>query len=250
MRGPADAWTAAACRSDLFIDRHAAREGVGLLGGRAARGMRADNSVEQRRKVPSQAVRSSSSGTSATPWMLQRCPLRVDHADPAPTAAPRAVHISVNRSSSVRGTATSTRPADSENSCTNGSMVLGAGTPRAPVSPIRHISTMRLGQAAVGQVVRGRHHAVAGAGHQDLAQQLLARPGRPAAGAPPRWPWIDAGPLRTVQLVPGFAQQQQRFARLVRRCRSGCAGRRRRSRRARRSPGSAGSPCCRSGCRS
>src|SRR5690606_4411936 len=90
-------------------------------------------------RVPSQASRSSSRLKVATSW-ISNAP---DSGSTTPVlrhGSPRAEHISVNRSSSVLGTATTTRPADSENNCTNGS-TSGSSTIRAPHWPIRAIST-------------------------------------------------------------------------------------------------------------
>ncbi|CAM5390577.1 hypothetical protein STANM309S_00666 [Streptomyces tanashiensis] len=79
--------------------------------------------------------------------------------------------MSVKRSSSLRGTATTARPADSLKRNVNASRPSGT-TRRAPFPPRRQLDD-RLHETAVGQVVRRVDHAVAGRRDQDLAEQLL-----------------------------------------------------------------------------
>ena len=73
---------------------------------------------------------------------------------------PRAVHMSVNRTSSLRGTATIARPADSENSTRNGSSAVRDPDP-GPDAAAQARLDQRLGHAAVADVVRGVDQAVA-----------------------------------------------------------------------------------------
>ncbi len=89
--------------------------------------------------VPSKASRSLAIVTEKCPWTSTESlpssttPIRVH-------GKPRAVHIPVKRVSSVRGTATRTRPDDSENKVTNGSAPSGIRM-RQPVSPASAAST-------------------------------------------------------------------------------------------------------------
>ena len=85
--------------------------------------------------------------------------------------------MSVNRTSSERGTDTMTRAVDSLKSAVNGSMPSRSHSSssqiRAPTPYRRRRLGQRHGQAAVGQVVRGVDHAVTAGVDEDLAQQLL-----------------------------------------------------------------------------
>ena len=80
-------------------------------------------------------------------------------------AKPRAEHMSVNRTSSERGTATTARPVDSLNSAVNGSIPSRSHTASSQIAGPDAVAQRRLGQrdgqAAVGQVVRGVDQAVA-----------------------------------------------------------------------------------------
>src|SRR5690606_25141319 len=90
-------------------------------------------------RVPSHTSRSSVMGIENWSWTSTE-------SDPSSTTPMRthgmlrAEHMPVKRDSSVRGTATSTRPVDSENKVTNGSAPSGIST-RQPVSPASAAST-------------------------------------------------------------------------------------------------------------
>src|SRR3954469_5845821 len=86
---------------------------------------------EVRRRSSSDTVNWSCTSMASLPWSTT--PTRV-------TGRPRASHMDRNRLSSARGTATSTRPADSENNATNASCPSGRII-RQPVSPVSAAST-------------------------------------------------------------------------------------------------------------
>ncbi len=88
--------------------------------------------------------------------------------------SPRASHIEENRLSSVRGTATSTRPADSENRKMNGSAHhCGKHYAATGFTGQRRFGD-GLDQPAFAQVMGGRDEPVARGRGEHLGQQLLA----------------------------------------------------------------------------
>ena len=134
--------------------------------------------------------------------------------------SPRASHMARNRLSSVRGTATSTRPADSENSVTNGIGTLGKDDAATGFAGQRGLDD-GLDQPALGQVVRRRHQPVTRRGGQHLGEQLLA--GQVDLGRQPaEMVGGDLRPDRAVELVAGVAEQDQRLAGFGAEARSGC----------------------------
>ena len=78
-----------------------------------------------------------------------------------------------NRLSSVRGTATSTRPADSENSVHERVRALGKHDAATGFTGQRGLDD-GLHQTTLGQIVRGGDQAVARRRGQHLGEQLLA----------------------------------------------------------------------------
>ena len=124
--------------------------------------------------------------------------------------SPRAAHISVKRSSSVRATTTTARPADSLNRKVNGSMPSGTQQ-RAPMPDRSAISTSAWPTPPSLHVVRGAEHAVARAGHEDLAEQSLAL--QVDDGRQPAEVAVHVvRPLAAGELVAGVAQQVDQLA--------------------------------------
>ena len=121
----------------------------------------------------------------------------------------------------MRGTATTTRAVDSENSQTNGSAPSGSTILRPGLTGQAHLH-QRLHQPALGQVVRGGDHPVPGSGDQDVAEPPLGlqidRRRQPTEMAV-----HDLGPGGAVELVTGLTQQQQGLAGVLADARDGAA---------------------------
>ena len=149
-------------------------------------------------RVPSHAARSSSRASCPRPRSSAppRRWCRAARPAPPPPAARASDGVGVGRS-----TVTSTRPADSANSATNGSGPRGS-VDRRPAAADQARLDQRLGQPAVGQVVRAGQQPVGGGGGEQAGEALLGgevHGGRAAAQVAVH----DVGPLAAAELVAG-----------------------------------------------
>ena len=202
------------------------------------------------RIVAVNASRSSSSGIENSPWISSTGSSAVTPIGVQLTSCSAA--SATNALSCPRGTATSARPADSLNSHTNGGVRSSGSVTRAPMLRRRQLSTSTWARPpsdrSCAALTWPAREALASS-----APSACSWARSTFGGRPPRWPWVDPGPLRAGQLArpcrrAGRAGHPRRSAAAG--SPSGRAGPRRRRCRARRPPGSGGSPRRRSGCRS
>ena len=177
---------------------------------------------------------------------------RVGHAD-AQVRQPRPSHRPTKRTSSSRGTDTSTRAVDSEKRAVAASTPSRSWMPDEPHArtdtEAQHGLGERLAESAVGEVVGRRDEGLLGAGRDECGELLLCVEVAPRAACPPRWSWMTPAHADPSSSSCVLAEQVDVVALVL------PAGRDppchvARSRRAPRRPGSGGWARRRSGCRS